>query len=70
MNKTYTQQLITERIDRKNEIKPWLQCFIATTPPSFEDCKKFFESKKMKLSKQDYEEACKTMHCKPQYSSS
>jgi len=47
--------------DKKHEEMSWLMCFMTNTPPSFDACKEFCEQKGFKITKDDYNTACKKM---------
>jgi hypothetical protein len=47
--------------DNKKNVGAWLECYLSQTPPKFEDCKKYFMEKGMKITKQDYKKACNKM---------
>jgi uncharacterized protein YecE (DUF72 family) len=67
VNESYSHELYEERQNKRRVTRPWLQCFLCQTPPTFEDCKEHFEEKGMLLTKTDYEDMCKKMHKEPQY---
>ena len=62
---SYSQQLFEERQEKRRVTRPWLECFLCQTAPSFEDCKEHFEKKGMLLTRADYDAACKKMFKTP-----
>ena len=70
MSKSYHDELLLERTEKRRISRAWLQCYLAQTPPTFEHCREHFEEQGMILSKTDYEDICSKMCMKPQYNKS
>lgn len=54
-----------ERPKLKGPVGTWIECYLAQTPPTFEDCRDYFAGKGLTITKRDYESACKKMHKEP-----
>jgi len=61
MNPSYSDELFLERTSRRKEARLWLQCYLANTAPSYEQCKEHFDKKDMLLTREDYDDICKLM---------
>ena len=64
---SYADQLLEQRNAQRRATRPWLECYISQTPPSFERVKAHFESQGMLVTRADYEAVCKKMCAKPQF---
>jgi hypothetical protein len=67
MVESYSQELNEAREEKRDVTRPWLQCYLCQTVPTFEDCKEHLQEKGMLLIKEDYEEMCKKLHKEPRY---
>lgn len=67
MSESYSEQLSESRKNQRRASRPWLECYICQTPPTFERVKSHFEKKGMLCTKTDYEDVCKKMCIEPQY---
>ena len=64
---SFFMEMKQERDSKRTEARPWLQCYITQTPPTFEECKEHFEPKGILITKTDYEDICTEMCVKPRY---
>jgi len=67
MANSYADEILLERQEKRRTSRAWLQCYLAQTPPTFEQCKIHFADQNMTLSRTDYEDICKKMTMQPQY---
>lgn len=70
MSESYSEQLDESRKSQRRASRPWLECYICQTPPTYERVKAHFESKGMLCTKADYEAVCEKMCVEPQYEKS
>ena len=64
---SYSDQLLEQRKKERRTTRPWLQCYVYQTPPTFEKVKAHFEKQGMLVTKADYEAVCKQGCIKPQF---
>jgi hypothetical protein len=69
MSNSYSEQLLEQRKNERRATRPWLECYMSQTPPTFERVKSHFEEQGMLVTKADYEAICKKNCMKPQYES-
>ena len=62
---SYLKEIYEARQEQRRVTRPWLQCFLCQTVPSFEECKEHFEKEGMLLTRTDYEDVCKKMFKTP-----
>ena len=67
MSESYSDQLLEQRNNQRRATRPWLECYISQTPPTFERVKEHFKEKGMLVTKADYDAVCKKMFVVPQY---
>lgn len=64
---SYSDQLLEQRNAQRRATRPWLECYISQTPPTFERVQVYFKNQGMLVTKADYEAVCEKMCIKPQF---
>ena len=67
MSESYSQELFEAWQEKRRASRPWIQCFLCQTPPTYEDCVEHFKEKGMLITKADYKDVCKQQHMEPRY---
>jgi hypothetical protein len=64
---SYLMELREGRDDKRRASRPWIECFLSQTPPTYEDCVEHFKEMGMLVTKADYEDVCKKHCLEPQF---
>jgi len=67
MTGSYSDQLLEQRNNERRATRPWLECYICQTPPTFEDVKAHFAEQGMLVTRADYQAVCEKMCVKPRW---